>query len=149
MKLTAFVDGACSKNGTSQAKAGWGFVILDENENLITEGSGGIDNGTNNIGELTAIIKAIEAAAVFDVERLQIVSDSAYCINGITNWRHNWKKNGWWRDAARKQELKNKELWMQLDALIDTSIMDFIKVAGHSGVKWNEYVDKLAVFHTK
>lgn len=148
MKLTAYVDGACSANGTSKAKAGWAFVLLDEDENLIAEGSGGVENGTNNIGELTAIIKAIEAAAKFEVEKLQILSDSAYCINGITNWRYNWKRNGWWRDAARKQELKNRDLWMRLDAIIDMSYMEFVKVAGHSGVKWNEYVDKHAVAHT-
>lgn len=149
MKLTAYVDGACSANGTSKAKAGWAFVLLDEDENLIAEGSGGVDNGTNNIGELTAIIKAIEAAAELSPEKLDIFSDSAYCINGITNWRHNWKRNGWWRDAAHKQELKNRDLWMRLDAIIDMSYMDFIKVPGHSGVKWNEYVDKHAVAFTK
>ena len=148
MIITAYVDGACSANGTSNAKAGWAFVLLDEDENLIAEGSGGVENGTNNIGELTAIIKAIEAAAEFEVEKLQILSDSAYCINGITNWRYNWKRNGWWRDAAHKQELKNRDLWMRLDAIIDMSYMEFIKVPGHSGVKWNEYVDKHAVAHT-
>ena len=149
MVLTGYTDGACSGNGTSKAKAGWGFVLLDENENWIAEGSGGVENGTNNIGELTAIIKAIEAAAEYDVDKLIIFSDSAYCINGITNWRYNWKRNGWWRDAGHKQELKNRDLWMRLDALIDMSYMEFVKVAGHSGVKWNEYVDKLAVSHTK
>ena len=38
---------------------------------------------------------------------------------------------------------------MRLDAIIDMSYMDFIKVQGHSGVKWNEYVDKHAVAFTK
>lgn len=149
MTITAYVDGACSANGTSKARAGWAFVLLDEDENLIAEDSGGVENGTNNIGELTAIIKAIEAATELEVEKLQILSDSAYCINGITNWRYNWKKNGWWRDPGKKQELKNRDLWMRLDAILDMSYMDFVKVAGHSGVKWNEYVDKLAVAHTR
>ena len=74
MKLTAYTDGACSANGTSNAKAGWAFVLLDEDENLIAEGAGGVDNGTNNIGELTAIIKAIEAAAELSPEKLEILS---------------------------------------------------------------------------
>jgi ribonuclease HI len=149
MKLTAYTDGACSANGTSKAKAGWAFVLLDEDENLIAEGAGGVDNGTNNIGELTAIIKAIEAAAELSPEKLEILSDSAYCINGITNWRYNWKKNDWWRDAKKTQELKNRELWITLDHLIDMSYMEFEKVAGHSGVEWNEIVDKLAVARTR
>ena len=96
MKLTAYTDGACSANGTSNAKAGWAFVLLDEDENLIAEGAGGVDNGTNNIGELTAIIKAIEAAAEFSPEKLEILSDSAYCINifkfftTCNNYTLNW-----------------------------------------------------------
>ena len=149
MRLTIYSDGACSANGYAGARAGWAFVMLDENENIVAEGSGGVEGGTNNIGELTAIIKALEAAAGLDVDKLVIYSDSAYCLNGITNWRYNWKRNGWWRDAGHKQELKNRELWMRLDALIDMSYMEFVKVAGHAGVKWNEYVDKLAVAHTK
>lgn len=149
LNIICYTDGAASKNGTAECKAGWAFVLLDEQENLIAQGSGAIEHGTNNIGELNAIIQAIYAAREFEYDRITIYSDSAYCINGITNWRYNWKRNDWWRDAAKKQELKNRDMWIELDSIIDTAKMAFEKCAGHSGVKWNEYVDKAAVKHTR
>ena len=149
MTITCYTDGAASKNGTADCIAGWAFVLLDEDENLIAEGSGPIENGTNNIGELQAIINAIRAAASIEYDRLVVYSDSAYCINGITNWRYNWKRTDWWRDKAKTQVLKNKDMWKELDYLIDSSKMDLVKCSGHSGVKWNEYVDKAAVKHTR
>lgn len=145
MKYRVFTDGACRKNGYSDACAGWAYAIIDENNNLVKADSGTIFGGTNNIGELTAIIEGIKAAKALEPEFFTILSDSAYCINGITNWRYNWKKNNWWRDAAQTQELKNKDMWIILDSLYDSMIMDFEKVAGHAGIEWNEYVDKLAV----
>ena len=149
MKLKVFTDGACSGNGSTSAKAGWAYAIVDENNICLKKDSGTVLNGTNNIGELMAIIEGIRGAAEFNPDRLVICSDSAYCINGITNWRYNWKKNDWWRDSKKTQELKNRELWITLDHLIDMSYMEFEKVAGHSGVEWNEIVDKLAVARTR
>jgi ribonuclease HI len=149
MVITGYTDGAASKNGTADCIAGWAFVLLGDDESLIAEDSGRVENGTNNIGELQAIINAIKVAAKFNYDRLVIYSDSAYCINGITNWRYNWKRNNWWRDRAQTQVLKNKDMWIELDHLIDSSKMEFVKCSGHSGVKWNEYVDKAAVKHTR
>ena len=40
-------------------------------------------------------------------------------------------------------------MWIELDTLIDRKKMKFTKVNGHSGVVYNEYVDKLAVAQTK
>jgi ribonuclease HI len=149
MKVTCYTDGACKANGRDGAVAGWAFVAIDENENILAEGSGRIEDGTNNKGEIQAIIEAMKATIKLTADKIEILSDSAYCINGITNWRYNWKRNDWWRDAAKKQELKNREMWKELDSLIDSSRMTFTKVAGHAGVKWNEYVDKAAVAQTR
>ena len=144
MKLTAYTDGACSANGTSKAKAGWAFVLLDEDENLIAEGAGGVDNGTNNIGELTAIIKAIEAAAELSPEKLEIFSDSAYVVNAITNkWFINWERNGWL--TSQNKPVKNKDLWLKLMKAMEEIEIKFSKVKGHAGEEFNEIADKLAV----
>ena len=148
--IKAYVDGACSGNGKKNAKAGWAYILLDENDNILEEKSGSIKNGTNNIGELTAIIEAIKAYYKLKIkDSITIYSDSAYCINGITNWRYNWKKNDWWRDSRQTQELKNRKIWIELDSLIDTSFINFQKIPGHSGEKYNEYVDKKAVKEAK
>ena len=153
--IKAYVDGACSGNGKENAIAGWAFVLLDENNLIIQEKSGRIEGGTNNIGELTAIIKAIENYKGIGLkDELTVYSDSSYCITGINEWRHNWKKNNWWRNSKKTQVLKNREQWIKLDSLIDETTMFFKKVDGHSTEKnlsaeMNNYVDKKAVQETK
>ena len=146
-RLAVYTDGACSMNGKEGAKAGWAFcVVNEETDELIYSDNGGIPNGTNNIGELTAIYEALRYLRQnYVTTKAVIYSDSAYCINGVTNWRYNWKKNDWWRDKAKTQELKNRQLWKNIDALIDTTYLEFEKVSAHTGVKWNEYVDAMAV----
>lgn len=150
-RLAVYVDGACSGNGKEGAKAGWAFCIVnEETDELIYSDGCGIPNGTNNIGELTAIYKALcYLKQNYATTKAIIYSDSAYCINGITNWRHNWKKNDWWRDKAKTQELKNRQLWKDIDALIDPTYLEFEKVSAHAGVRWNEYVDTMAVEWSK
>ena len=73
---------------------------------------------------------------------LIITTDSKYVKNGITEWIHNWKKNGW-RTAAKK-EVKNKELWIELDSLIQIHSITWDWVKGHSGHPENERADLLA-----
>lgn len=149
MEVSIYVDGACSGNGKANAKAGWAYVILDSNDKIIREASGGIENGTNNMGELKAIIEAMTYCRNHGFDSVTFYCDSAYCVNGITDWMLNWKKFDWWRNAKRTAELKNRTMWIEVDTLIDREKMKFTKVSGHSGVKWNEYVDKLAVAQTK
>ena len=73
---------------------------------------------------------------------LIITTDSKYVKNGITNWIHNWKKNGW--KTAAKKEVKNKELWIELDSLIKIHSISWAWVKGHSGHPENERADLLA-----
>lgn len=55
--------------------------------------------------------------------------------------------NGW--KTSNKQDVKNQDLWTRIIALyIKNSkkvILNIVKVQAHSGNKWNEYVDLLAV----
>ena len=71
-----------------------------------------------------------------------ITTDSKYVKNGITNWIHNWKKNGW--KTAAKKEVKNKKLWIELDSLIKIHSISWAWVKGHSGHPENERADLLA-----
>ena len=71
-----------------------------------------------------------------------ITTDSKYVKNGITDWIHNWKKNGW--KTAAKKEVKNKELWIELDSLIKIHTISWDWVKGHSGHPENERADLLA-----
>lgn len=141
--IKIYTDGACSANGSSNAVAGWSYCVT-RGDNLIHSDYGYILNGTNNIGELWGILKALSYVSLFhnaDTE-LIIYSDSSYCVKGINEWRHNWKKNNWTRSTG---ELKNKDLWVAIDSYIGRyPKIHFEKVKGHAGEKWNEEADRLA-----
>ena len=74
--------------------------------------------------------------------KVQIFTDSKYVKSGITEWIHNWKKNGW--KTADKKEVKNKELWTELDSLSKSFEIKWSWVKAHSSDKLNNEVDLLA-----
>ena len=134
--ITIYTDGACSGN---PGIGGWGVVILEKNkENRLL--NGGNYNTTNNRMELTA---AIEALKYFeDKQTITLITDSKYVKDGIQSWIQNWKKNGW--KTAAKKPVKNKELWIELDHLIQKHNVSWEWVKGHSGHIENERADELA-----
>ena len=123
-KVEIFTDGACKGN---PGPGGWGAILrYGTTEKEIY---GASKNTTNNIMELTAVIESLKN--LNKPCELIITTDSKYVKNGITEWIHNWKKNGW-RTAAKK-EVKNKELWIELDSLIQIHSITWDWVKGHSG----------------
>ena len=134
-KVEIFTDGACKGN---PGPGGWGAILrYDETEKEIY---GASKNTTNNIMEMTAVIESLRNLK--KPCELIITTDSKYVKNGITNWIHNWKKNGW--KTAAKKEVKNKELWIELDSLIKKHSISWAWVKGHSGHPENERADLLA-----
>ena len=134
-KVKIFTDGACKGN---PGPGGWGAILrYGTTEKEIY---GASKNTTNNIMELTAVIESLKNLK--KPCELTITTDSKYVKNGITEWIHNWKKNGW-RTAAKK-EVKNKELWIELDSLIQIHSISWDWVKGHSGHPENERADLLA-----
>ncbi|MBD1148030.1 ribonuclease HI [Pelagibacterales bacterium SAG-MED31] len=134
--ITVYTDGACSGN---PGIGGWGVVILEENQNEIFL-NGGDNNTTNNRMELTAAIEALKNFK--NQANLTLITDSKYVKDGIQSWIHNWKKNGW--QTAAKKQVKNKELWIELDKLIAKHNIKWEWVKGHTGNKYNEKADYLA-----
>jgi len=134
-KVEIFTDGACKGN---PGPGGWGAVLRYGTTEKEIYGSS--KNTTNNIMELTAVIESLKNLK--KPCELIITTDSKYVKNGITEWIHNWKKNGW-RTAAKK-EVKNKELWIELDSLIQIHSISWDWVKGHSGHPENERADLLA-----
>ena len=134
-KVEIFTDGACKGN---PGPGGWGAILrYGTTEKEIY---GASKNTTNNIMELTAVIESLKNLK--KPCELIITTDSKYVKNGITEWIHNWKKNGW-RTAAKK-EVKNKDLWIELDSLIQIHSITWDWVKGHSGHPENERADLLA-----
>ena len=134
-KVQIFTDGACKGN---PGPGGWGAILrFQDNEKEI---NGYKPLTTNNIMELMAVIESLKAISKpFEIE---ITTDSKYVKNGITSWIHNWKKNGW--KTAAKKPVKNKELWIELDHLIQKHNVSWKWVKGHSGHIENERADELA-----
>ena len=141
--MRIYTDGATSNNGYDSAQGGWAYIIVDEDDNIISKSSGYIQNATNNICELTAVIKACESINNLN-HSFTIYSDSSYIINCWQNqWYENWLQNGWLN--SKKEPVANKELWIRLIPYFKNSHFFFQKVKGHSGNYFNELVDKMAV----
>ena len=134
-QVIIYTDGACRGN---PGPGGWGaFIQFDGVEKKIF---GGHANTTNNQMELSAAIEGL--AALKEPCHVDLFTDSKYVMDGITQWIQNWKKNNW-RTAAKKN-VKNKELWQQLDQLISQHQVQWHWVKGHSGDAGNEEADLLA-----
>ena len=133
--LEIYTDGACRGN---PGVGGWGAILKYDNK--IKEIKGFSKETTNNIMELSAVIKALtELNRSCDII---ITTDSNYVKDGITKWIHNWKKNGW--KTANKKPVKNKELWLELDNLVMQHQINWKWIKGHSGHPENERADQLA-----
>jgi ribonuclease HI len=138
--LFAYTDGACSGN---PGPGGWGvLMIAREGGQVIKERelSGGEAQTTNNRMELLAAISALEALT--RTSTLTIVTDSAYVKNGVTEWIHGWKRNGW--RTAGKDSVKNVDLWQRLDAAQARHSVTWRWIKGHAGHAENERADALA-----
>ena len=90
--------------------------------------------------ELTATIKALEYISTKD--KIQIYTDSKYVKQGITEWITKWKINGW--KTSKKEEVKNKDLWLELDNLTSKNSIEWVWVKAHSDNDLNNEVDLLA-----
>ncbi len=137
MGYKVYTDGGCSGN---PGPGGWGFVLLKDDEFLL-ESSGGEKYTTNNKMEMTAVIEALSYLKDNGIDEAEIYADSQYVVNGITTWINGWKKNGW--RTAGKQEVKNSDLWKEIDRLNSELSLTWIWVKGHAGIEWNERVDQL------
>ncbi len=134
-KVDIYTDGACSGN---PGPGGWGVLIQLDDKNI--ELSGGDNETTNNRMELMAAIIALEE--INKDYKINLYTDSNYVKDGITSWISNWKKNSW--KTANKKDVKNKDLWIRLDAAIKGKDISWIWVKGHAGNAGNEQADHLA-----
>ena len=140
MKLKIYTDGACSGN---PGKGGWAAIIL--NDSSQSNISGSENNTTNNRMELMAPIMALKK--IKKKSEITIFTDSKYVKDGITDWIKKWKVNNW--KSSNKKPVKNKDLWIKLDNACLKHKVTWKWVKAHSGNKYNNLVDGLAVSNTK
>jgi ribonuclease HI len=138
--LFAYTDGACSGN---PGPGGWGVLMRAMNGDAVVkerELRAARRDTTNNRMELMAAISALEALT--RPSEITITTDSAYVKNGVTQWIHGWKRNGW--RTADKKPVKNVELWQRLEAAQARHKVRWEWIKGHAGHAENERADELA-----
>ena len=133
--ITIYTDGSCLTNPGS---GGWAAIINENNKKKII--SGNEKNTTNNRMELLAPINALRE--IKSGPKIKIYTDSQYVKNGITEWINTWLNNDW--KTSKKDDVKNKDLWIELYNLTKFLDIQWIWVKAHDGNPLNEEVDLLA-----
>ena len=133
--IKIYTDGSCIGN---PGNGGWAAIIINGENKIQIKGSK--KNTTNNQMELLAPIQALKK--IPKGSKVQIFTDSKYVKSGITEWIYNWKKNGW--ITSNKQQVKNKELWTELDLLTNEFEINWNWVKAHSTDQLNKEVDLIA-----
>ena len=133
-EIIAAADGSALGN---PGPAGWAWYIDEDHW-----ASGGWAHGTNNMGELKAVLDLFEATASRPEAKLRVYCDSQYVINSLTKWMPGWKKKGWKKSDGKP--VLNRDLLEALDQALTGRDYEFIWVKGHAGHELNEKADSLA-----
>ncbi|HYH33567.1 MAG TPA: ribonuclease HI family protein [Nocardioides sp.] len=133
MTLIAAADGSALGN---PGPAGWAWYVDDDRW-----ASGGWPHGTNNMGELTAVLDLLQQTAAVE-DDLLVYCDSTYAINAITKWLPGWKRRGWKKGDGKP--VANVEIMKALDDALRGRRVRFEWVKGHAGHELNERADRLA-----
>ncbi|MDI9628029.1 MAG: ribonuclease HI family protein [Acidobacteriota bacterium] len=132
--ITAAADGSSLSN---PGPAGWAWYIDEDNWQ-----AGGWPRGTNNMGELQAVLSLLRATESVAAEPLKVLCDSQYVINSVTKWMPGWKRQGW--KKADGKPVLNQELLKSLDESLQGRDVSFEWVRGHAGHPLNEAADQRA-----
>ena len=133
--IKIYTDGSCLNN---PGDGGWAAIIIRDDESK--EISGNEKGTTNNRMELLAPINALKH--MNPNEQIEIYTDSQYVKLGITEWINKWVLNNW--KTSKKEDVKNKDLWIELYNLNKSLDVKWNWVKAHAGNTINEKVDLLA-----
>lgn len=132
-------DGACKGN---PGPAGWAWVGMDGEW-----AAGSVPEGTNNIGELLALLRALQYHA--DVPLLRVQADSKYAIDTYSSWMDGHRRRGWRTStgAATKNRDILELLIVARDARTQAGLppVTLEHVRGHAGHVLNSWADNRAV----
>ncbi|MDN5632248.1 ribonuclease H [Glutamicibacter protophormiae] len=134
MTIIASADGSALGN---PGPAGWAWYI-----DPTSWQAGGWAHGTNNQGELTAVLNLLEETRHRREEPLRVLCDSQYVINSVTKWMPGWKKKGWKKRDGKP--VLNVDIMKALDRELAGRDVSFEWVKGHAGHELNEAADERA-----
>jgi ribonuclease HI len=137
-RVELYTDGACSGN---PGPGGWAFILKDPVSGKVREEAGGEPSTTNNRMELISVIRGLKSLT--RPCAVDLYSDSKYVLNGLKEWLDGWKAKGW--RNSRREPVKNRELWEELDALRNVHRINCYWIRGHNEHPENERCDALAV----
>ncbi|MFE4635360.1 ribonuclease H [Streptomyces sp. NPDC056773] len=138
-RIIAACDGAAKGN---PGPAAWAWVIADVHGQPERWEAGPLGRATNNVGELTALQRLLEAVAPGTA--VQVRMDSQYAMKAVTQWLPAWKRNGW--KTAGGKPVANRELVESIDALLTDRDVEFRYVPAHreDGDHLNAIADQAA-----
>ena len=134
-QVKLITDGSCLGN---PGRGGWAAILRFGPH--MRELSGGEGQTTNNRMEITAVLEGLRALK--EPCQVTVELDSEYVLNGITKWIHGWRKRDW--KSVSGQPVKNRDLWLELEAAADRHKVKWVWVKGHANHKDNNRCDKLA-----
>lgn len=134
-KVQLITDGACLGN---PGPGGWAAILRygDRRRELF----GSEPHTTNNRMELTAAIEGLRT--IKEACEVEVVTDSEYLKNGITQWIHGWKRKNWIK--SDKKPVLNADLWRALDAEVARHKATWTWTKGHASHDDNNRADELA-----
>ncbi|MCL2672855.1 MAG: ribonuclease HI [Alphaproteobacteria bacterium] len=135
MIVHIYSDGACLGN---PGFGGWGAILRAGGREK--ELSGAAADTTNNRMELTAVICAL--SALKRPSQVIVATDSTYVKDGAEKWLRSWRRNGF--RTSGKKPVKNQDLWLRLDELLQAHQVKWEWIKGHAGHPYNERADALA-----
>ncbi|XP_033219718.1 ribonuclease H1-like [Belonocnema kinseyi] len=139
--VKVYTDGACSANGTDNARAGIGVFFGNNHPLNVSQPASG--RQTNNVAEIQAVTVAAYQARKAGIKKLRIYTDSEFLYNSATMWIEKWRNNGW--ITARGTSVANRSDFEEMeDALDCIDNIHWTHVNSHSGTYGNEMADKLA-----
>ncbi len=130
-----YSDGACRGN---PGPGGWGTLLRMNQHERELRGSERLT--TNNRMEMTAALEGLKALTRSC--RVDVYTDSRYLCDGMSSWMSGWKRKGWLK--VDSTQIKNVDLWLELDRLSQKHEVLWHWVRGHAGHVDNERVDRLA-----
>lgn len=136
-----YTDGACTGNGKPHCKASWA-VMATINNNLSCSGMVDTQRPSNQVAEITAVLKALEIAKREGLKKIIIVTDSKYVVESMNKWLDVWQENGW-KDNRGKQ-VTNKLTLQELIEARKGIIVECLHTKGHSCDAANIEVDQMA-----